>query len=361
MRERQAGHRRRPARAVAGRAALVLSVRAVLRARRRADPGLLRRAEPEPRQPRGIDRVVERRIGAAQQRLPERPAREQVGVLLPGDAVAAGQGVELLVDAGRLAVRAQLGRVGVGEIAQAVALGVQRDVAQPDRVVAAAEVVVREQRLGQPPQPLELRGQHRSVGVRAVLGPRREEVVELAALVDALVGPGLRARVQQRHLAQHRAQARARQRVVGDERDAVRREAAGEQRHQRVARVILHPGVHAVRHDVVELPPVAGVEQVGLLQAHARQAELGGGLAAQRRVDEVEADRRQAGRVAGHRDQVEPVGAAGLEHARRGRGRGLQPVQGREQREPVGMRLREREAGVGDPRVGLGVRHAAGH
>jgi hypothetical protein len=102
------------------------------------------------------DRVVERGIGAAEQRLAERAAREQVGVLLPDDAVAPGQRVELLVDARRLAVGAQLGRLCVGEVAQAVALRVTGDVTQPDRVVARTEVVVGEQRLGQSPQPLEL-------------------------------------------------------------------------------------------------------------------------------------------------------------------------------------------------------------
>ena len=103
-----------------------------------------------------------------------------------------------------------------------------------------------------------------------------------------------------------------------------------------------------MRDDVVELAPVARVEQVRLLEAHVAQPELRGGLAAERRLDEVEADRGEAGRVARHRDQVHAVGAAHLQHARAGGRRRLQPVQRREQREPVGVGLREREAGVGD-------------
>ena len=102
-------------------------------------------------QARGVDRVVERRVGATQQRLAERAAGEQVGVLLPHDPIAVGERVELLVHAGRLAVGVQLGGLGVAEVAQPVARGVRGDVAQPDRVVALAQVVVGEHGGREPP------------------------------------------------------------------------------------------------------------------------------------------------------------------------------------------------------------------
>ncbi len=111
--------------------------------------------------------------------------------------------------------------------------------------------------------------------------------------------------------------------------------------------------------DVVELAPVAVVAQVGLLQPHGLQPEVRGRLRAELRRHEVEPDRLEPGHVRGHRDEVHPVRAPDLEHARAAGRRRLEPVEDAEDGEPVRVRLRDREPGVRDLLVGRRVAHPA--
>jgi hypothetical protein len=178
-----------------------------------------------------------------------------------------------------------------------------------------------------------------------------------------LLHPPLRVRlvldVEAQHVARRVAQVGAGIGVVGDERDAVRRQAIGARREQRVARPGWDPRIDAVRDHVVEPAEVVRERlDVALEQPHVAGAELGGerGPAGDRLGGEVDADELAAGQAERHRDQVAAVAAAQLQHAAAGRRCGTQPEQRRLGGEAVRVRLRVRVPLVGDCVVRVGQR-----
>ena len=167
------------------------------------------------------------------------------------------------------------------------------------------------------------------------------------------------------HTLQHLAQAAAGQRVVADVRDAVGRQHAGAQREQRVADRLGHPGVHAVRDDVVERLRGGLVRlDADRVEGHVAEPQPLGQLTrtGDRDGRVVDPDERRAGQRGRHRQQVAPDAAAELEHAAaRGR-RGGQPEQRRERRQPIRMGLHERPGRILQDVVARRVaagRHAA--
>ncbi len=130
----------------------------------------------------------------------------------------------------------------------------------------------------------------------------------------------------QARVAQHLPEVAAGLRVVGDVRDPVGGETAGERGHQRVARVLWDPPVDAVGDDVVEFaePPVGEVAQIALAQLDvvkpdsaiaARPSSIG---AAARSTPTA----RMPGVAAAIAIRLPPAPAAELEHARRRIGSG---------------------------------------
>ena len=231
--------------------------------------------------------------------------------------------------------------------------GACRELGEGKRVVDVGERVVKEQRV-------RARGERRRFGADGgrglVLAAQPREQAPggrdpLLRLFDAVELEG-------EQLAQGLAQPVAGQRVVADERDAAGRQHVRGEREQPLAHRVGHPRVDAVRDDVVEaLLGRLEVLDPDLLEAHVGEAELVRARSGQRdrAARQVEADEARLGQRERHAEQVAAVAAADLEHAT-ARGRdGVQAEQRRDRRDAIGMRLRERVAGVADglvaPRV----------
>ena len=141
--------------------------------------------------------TVEGHIGATEQRLPERPELEEVEVLLLGHDVSVLLG-EQERDGGRRDRRVHLEVVRLGQVLKAVGPRVVDELVEVARAAARRELV----------------GEQRGVTFGVGLLERLEELPRPpgtgVGCIDA-------ARVEQHHLAQHRPQMGARQRVVADE------------------------------------------------------------------------------------------------------------------------------------------------
>jgi len=190
-----------------------------------------------------------------------------------------------------------------------------------------------------------------------------EHVEQLPRRRDPRLGAGRPLQRMQQHVAHHPSQMAAGQRVVADEPDPRRAERMCDQRHCCGAHRIGHPGINAVRDDVVEtarrigLAAVEDVTQNDLDVGHPRRD--GDRLPPlHRRRREVEADDLCLRIGRGKRQRVQSVTPANLEDPRGLNRRRVDPMQPRDHPRPLRMRLFEHHAGVSDGVIGGGqIRH----
>jgi hypothetical protein len=193
--------------------------------------------------------------------------------------------------------------------------------------------------------------------VAAVVGASNDEVEpatrRVAALAQRYIGDE-----SSNGLPDHRAQVRPGQGVVGDVGDPVRCEMVPHRGHEVAGRVAADPRVHAVRDDDVVRPGlVAPLAQVTEDDVDVADPPPVDALARQGDGTSIEVDTGE-GRLCcarGHADQVGGVGAADLQDPAAQRIRRSHPEQGRDRGQPVGMRLTQRQPGVGDLAVVVGT------
>ena len=211
-------------------------------------------------------------LGAAEHALAEVARGQQVAVVLERDPVAAGELPDLGLDALGQHLGAQAVEVGLADVAEPVARRrARRTSANQSGSQNSLRSSCTSRYSGPSASDRDLALEQRAVGVGGRHPLLLEELVQLLRLRRAgeLVAGIDVARVPEPGVAQHAPEVAAGLRVVGDVGDPVRREAGGERRHQRVARVRRDPAVDAVGDDVVELAERA-VGQV----AHVALAQL---------------------------------------------------------------------------------------
>ena len=157
-------------------------------------------------------------------------------------------------------------------------------------------------------------------------------------------------RLEQHDVPRQIAEAAARQGVVADIGDALRRQQGAEQGDDPLAHGIGHPGIDTVDDDVVEDADLGGErEDVGLLEDEVGERELRHSLVrlSDRIAAQVDAEEAAFRILRRHRDEVAAPSAAEFEHPHcRGRSR-AHAVEMRDRAKARRMRL-----GEGVPRIG---------
>ncbi len=215
-------------------------------------------------------------------------------------------------------------RLGIAEILQRVTRGARGEIAKIEGIVNRPEVIVKQPGWAAGQQALDLVVDHR---MPRSSGDARfaQHFQKRARLLDAFGGIGVIARVVQHHLTQHDPNVPAWQRVVADEGDSLRRQAIAAETQQTLANVVGHPGVDAMRDDVIEFAESrAGLSQIQHAQVEIGEPEFTYGAATlgDGRLRQVDAGKLAAGQRVRHRNQVGGISAAHFQNAAGGDRRG---------------------------------------
>jgi hypothetical protein len=156
--------------------------------------------------------------------------------------------------------------VGFSEVSQAVGARVGGELMEPDRLPDVGQDIVEQQVVRRIRQS------------RCLLTPQAAQ--EFARALHRV------AAIEQ-HVTQDLPLVLPRVRVVADECDTLRRQPRAAQGEQAIAHILRHPGVDAVRHDVIEL----ALRQVA--QIHHPEIDVGEGERAGRFARRCHGPRRQ--------------------------------------------------------------------